>query len=69
MNYKNYASFLTIFIKGIDGSIFAPAMVDIKFMIRTTMTKMSYAGICSTIGYMSGSFGKRIHTLSCLNQN
>lgn len=39
-------------------SLFAPALIDFKYMFRTSMNNVSYVNFFKGMGYMIGSLGK-----------
>ena len=68
-NYFTYVSYslfcfdhdheiLPSYFKGICSCLFAPAMVDMMFLFRTSMANINYANTFNAIGYLTGSLCK-----------
>ena len=44
-------------MKGFTSNLVSPSLNDLKFMFRTSMTKINYVNTCGSVGYLTGSLG------------
>ena len=63
----NNLKFILLKMKGLIENLISPSLNDLKFMFRTTMTKINYMNSFGSVGYLCGTLGEFNDNQTCFN--